>query len=472
NVVATGQRGSADLSAYFMRRVASLLRERSAMGMIATNTIAQGDTREVGLETLLAGGYGCPRAVASQKWPGDANLEVAIVWIWRGAWAGEHYLEGSAVNGITPYLTVPGATAGKPYRLAANAGKSFQGSIVLGMGFVLEPEEAAALIARDARNRDVLFPYLNGEDLNSRWDQSPSRWVINFHDWPLDRESAPEGYAGPVAADFPECLRIVEEKVRPERQRRDSSGEFVLRRPLPDRYWHFGEKRPALYAAISGMRRVLAVTRHQELWQVSLYPTQVVFSDALVVIAVELDGFGLLQSSVGEEWVRALASTLETRLRFTPSDCFETFPFPAELASLESIADRYDAHRCAIMAGRREGLTATCNRMHSSDDSTADIAQLRALHVELDRAVADAYGWTDLDLGHDFHRTKQGIRFTMSERARLEVLARLLQLNRDRHAEEVAQGLHDKTTKPAAKKPRAKSKPALAPPPAAPDLFT
>ena len=69
----------------------------------------------------------------------------------------------------------PARSPGNPFRLKANEGKSFQGSIVLGMGFVLEPEEAQRLIEKDARNKDVLFPYLNGEDLNSRPDQSPSR---------------------------------------------------------------------------------------------------------------------------------------------------------------------------------------------------------------------------------------------------------------------------------------------------------
>src|SRR5207247_10927680 len=63
---------------------------------------------------------------------------------------------------------------GNPFPLFANAGRSFQGSIVLGMGFVLEPEEAIDLIEKDVSNQDVLFPYLNGEDLNSRPDQTPS----------------------------------------------------------------------------------------------------------------------------------------------------------------------------------------------------------------------------------------------------------------------------------------------------------
>ena len=71
--------------------------------------------------------------------------------------------------------------------MATNAGQSFIGSYVLGMGFVLEPEDAQALIAKDPRNAAVVFPYLNAEDLNSRWDCSARRWVINFHDWPIEK---------------------------------------------------------------------------------------------------------------------------------------------------------------------------------------------------------------------------------------------------------------------------------------------
>ncbi len=82
----------------------------------------------------------------------------------------------------------------------------------------------------------------------------------------------------------------------------------------------------------------------------------------------------------------------------------------------------------------------------------ADIARLRELHVEMDNAVAAAYGWNDpstgsgqaLKLGHDFHETAQGVRFTISEAARRAVLARLLQPNHERYEEEIRMGLHDK----------------------------
>ncbi len=96
------------------------------------------------------------------------------------------------------------------------------------------------------------------------------------------------------------------------------------------------------------------------------------------------------------------------------------------------------------MLARKEGLTKTYNRFHDPEEASADIEKLRQLHVEMDQAVAAAYGWTDFDMGHSFHQTKQGLRYTISEPARREVLARLLQLNHERYAEEVKQGLHEK----------------------------
>lgn len=77
------------------------------------------------------------------------------------------------------------------------------------------------------------------------------------------------------------------------------------------------------------------------------------------------------------------------------------------------------------------------------------------LHVELDHSVAASYGWTDLDLGHGFHETKQGVRYTISESARRIVLDRLLELNHQRYEEEVKAGLHEKGK--AKKAPREKT---------------
>jgi hypothetical protein len=275
NRIALGQRGSsADYSAYFFLRARALLHPCGCFGLLATNTIAQGDTREVGLDQI-ASDSSIMRAIPSTPWPGEANLEVAYVWVRKGSWPGPFVLNGAETTGITSLLTAPGKVIGNPHRLEANDGKSFQGSIVLGMGFILEPEEAQELIARDPRNADVLFPYLNGEDLNSRPDQSASRWVINFRDWPLER-----------AEQYADCMRIVREKVMPERTRRKPNGEFALRYPLYERWWQYADKRPALYASIAGLDRVLVRTLHSSVNAVDFVPSSLVYSHALAVFRI------------------------------------------------------------------------------------------------------------------------------------------------------------------------------------------
>jgi methylase of polypeptide subunit release factors len=136
NRIAGGQRGHADYSAYFFLRARTLLQPGCCFGLLATNTIAQGDTREVGLDQITSD---CTiiRAIPSRPWPGEASLEVAYVWVWKGSWTGPFVLDGAEVNGITPLLTRPGKATGNPRRLRWNERKSFIGSYVLGRGFIL-----------------------------------------------------------------------------------------------------------------------------------------------------------------------------------------------------------------------------------------------------------------------------------------------------------------------------------------------
>jgi hypothetical protein len=307
---------------------------------------------------------------------------------------------------------------------------------------------AQTLIEKDPKNKDVLFPYLNGEDLNSRPDQSPSRWVINFKDWALDADhddpKKPKG--APYAADYPDCLAIVREKVKPERDKNN-------RKERREKWWQYAEKCPALYGAIEGCDRFFVIPRVSKFLTVSASSTNIVTSEATVAIASEsFSDFAIIQSDIHQIWTIAFQSSLETRGRYTPSDCFETFPFPTpdpsdlsiQFPTLNTIGETYYTHRQAIMRERQEGLTKTYNRFHDANETANDIQKLRSLHIAMDQAVATAYGWQDLDLGHGFHKTKQGDRFTISETARREVLDRLLELNHQRYAEEVAQGLHDK----------------------------
>jgi hypothetical protein len=447
--VAQGKRGNADLCAYFCLRMWSLMRTDGFFGLVATNTIAEGDTLEIALAQILKWSGTIFRADPNVPWPGSANLEVSIVWVRRGKWTGTTLLKDERVAAISPRLVNGAFGFGTPSRLRANTKRSFKGSDVLGIGFAIGEDEAKSLTSKAAKNGEALFQFLNGDDVNSRPDQSPSRFIVNFHEWPLERGAAGKSYHGPVAADFPDLLAIVEERVKPDRQKRKPDGSFSLRSPLPQKWWVYNCPREELYATIEPLRFVIVGVCHTKYWTVSLYPTKIVFSHALVIFASDSMGdFGLLHSSVHEIWARAYSGSLETRLRYSPSDCFDTFPFPIETSHIGAVAERYHSCRRELMRKRQEGITNLYNRFHNPAELSKDIARLRELHAEMDRAVAAAYGWNELDFEHGFHETKQGVRYTTSEQARRVVLDRLLALNHQRHAEEEAENVANAASAP------------------------
>lgn len=423
--LADGVRGHADLVAYFYLRASRLLRTTGGFGLIATNTLAQGDTREVGLDQLTDRGMTIHRAVSSEPWPGGASLEMATVWA-RRKWTGAFELDREPAPGITSSLAARSRIDGPAHALAGLK-RAFQGSVVVGMGFVLTPDEAQAMVRADARNSEVIQPYLVGQDLNTRPDGSPARWVINFRDWPIERAAE---YAAPFAR--------VDRLVRPARAK-------VKRDTHRERWWQYGDRRPALYNAIAPLDRCIAITLVSKVVQPMFVPTDIVFAHALGVFAYDGDGhFGLLSNGFHWWWAVTRASTLETRVRYTPTDCFETFAQPTLTDKIAEQGALLHEHRSALMLDRQEGLTTTYNRVHNPDETADDIVRLREIHVALDHAVRDAYGWSDLDLDHGFHDTKFGTRFTFAPVPRQEVLDRLLKLNHERYAEEVRQGLHTK----------------------------
>ena len=427
HVLAKGTTGNADLVAYFFLRAFSLLRPAGTLGIIATNTVAQGDTREVGLDRMVADGFAITRAIQSCSWPArSANLEYAAVWGTRGHVADEvlRLCDGAPVARISTLLEPEGRISGHPERLAENADIVFQGCVVLGTGFILEAEEAQDWIAQDLRNAEVLFPYLNGEDLNSRYDCSPSRWVIDFFNR-SERESST--YRLPFS-------RVVSD-VRSER--------LLKKQPSYRTYWwQFAHKGAAWKVATANLDEVLVIALVSKTVMPVRVPTGQVFSHALGVFAT--DSYAqqaVLSSSLHQDWAITYGSTLETRVRYTPSDVFETFPRPEPTPELEAIGRTLDTERREIMLRRELGLTKLYNLVNDPGlevGTDPDVDRMRAIHVELDAAVAAAYGWEDLDLTHGFHTYRKMTRWTVPPATRVEILDRLLEENHRRAAAEAA----------------------------------
>ena len=421
------------------------------------------------------------------------------------------------VDSISAFL-VPGTMHDDPARLQTNAGKSFIGSFVLGMGFTFDDTDRKGvastladlrrLLEENPANREVIQPYIGGAELNASPTQAHHRWIINFQDFPLERDvglkpdwaeviqrtravsmhlefnggqeplasscrdlrnllreyrnqadllhggrsktskecrrlieivqnwlrlgRVPMDYPHPVAADWPELLEIVRDKVKPSRDK-------VKNKELRHRWWRFARIRPALYGTIRWLHRVLAISQVTTHVAFSFLPTGMVYGHTLVLSPLGTFGaFSVLQSRPHEIWARHFGSSLGDGLRYTPSDCFETFPFPADWQSrpeLETAGREYYEFRAKLIQRNGEGLTTTYNRFHDYYENDPDFERLRTLHDRMDRAVLDAYGWTRLAPACDFRDDSryQGKkirkRYRWSDDVQEEMLGRLLELN-------------------------------------------
>ena len=181
---------------------------------------------------------------------------------------------------------------------------------------------------------------------------------------------------------------------------------------------------------------------------VNFLPEDMVYSDSLIVFPLLTHAaFCALQSRPHEIWARFFGSTLEDRLRYTPSDVFETFPFPngwTTNPALEAAGEAYYSFRADLMVNNNKGLTKTYNRFHDPYEPSPDIARLRELHVAMDGAVLAAYGWSDLSVACEFvpvneveaespsSRRRTRYRYRWPDSVRNEVLARLVDLNAER----------------------------------------
>ncbi|MFV9646354.1 MAG: Eco57I restriction-modification methylase domain-containing protein, partial [Desulfobacterales bacterium] len=434
--------GAIDLVGYFFRRNFSLIKNETYLGLISTNTIAQGVTREGSLDVIEQKGGTINFAIRSMPWPGQAAVSVSLLAIKNGNFFGKRNLDGNKVDVITTYLDDSEDLA-KPYPLMQNSDKSFIGSYVLGKGFVISHEKAHALIEKDSKNRDVLFPYLIGKDLNSQPDQSPSRWIINFFDWPIEKTK-----------EYLDCFRIIEERVKPERTRLDKNGNFKLRKPLPQKWWIYADKRPKLYSTIKILERVLVVAQVSKTVAFEFTENDKVLDAKLIVFALDRDSvFAFLQSGIHYNWAWKYCTTMKADLSYTPTAIFQTFPFPQNASSeikeqTELTGKKYHGHRRQLMLKMQLGLTKTYNQFHNPDlrefsnddiaiistmkdkefqkqygketvnlwkhlkktegvytfnEAVKDILRLRKLHKQMDETVLKAYGWTDINLAHDFY---------------------------------------------------------------------
>lgn len=444
SVVGGGVKGSADLVAFFFLRASVIVGQDRYFGLIASNSIAEGGTREVGLEQLKNQSFDIYKAYSSEMWPGAANVVTSRVYLRKGPWADNKILNGKIVEYISPYLTH--RDNWEPVKLGKNGGIVHQGNVTLGSGFILDQETAEKLIGNDAKYSEVVFPYLGGQEVNRDPQQKANRWVINFWDWSSDKSRS----------RFPDLFQITEKVVYAERQEMKSMGG------ASDTFWLHLWNRSELYHQIGRgyhfdqhpikdwshkpeLKKVIVFARAATKYCCfSIVPNIYVYSDSLCIVSIFSYGlFASLSSDVHCIWAWEHGSKMKQDLRYSHGDIFETFPFSEHVlegqhVELNKLGEELFAERVRYMNEKSKGMTKFYNDYHDQAVTDPGMTLIRNKQIEVNNAVIKSYGFVDLDLNHGFHQVAylpegKNTRFTISEAAREELLYRLAMLNKERH---------------------------------------
>lgn len=462
--IAQGKRGSADLVAYFFLKANQLLAPKGFFGLIAVNTISEGNTREIGLDSVLDSGSTIFRANPNLVWPGSANVVTSSVYISKASWQGDKYLSSHKVPKISSSLTHQ--ENWRPVKLVESSGLVFQGSIILGDGFLVDDDTYTEWESKGDKSFEVVFNYLIGKEVNQSPTHQPGRKVINFFDWD-DND----------CKIYEKAYQHVLKRVKPEREGGKDKGAREL-------WWRFLRPRPELFhllgrghsfrkhpkdwdKSLQPLERVIVFARAATKYPCfTLVPNNYIYSDSLCVIASDSYAlFACLSSDLHAVWAWDNCSRMKQDMRYTHGDIFETFPFPdgalyGANEALTELGKRYFHERSIYMVENDKGMTKFYNDLHDPTIITDEIENLRKLQTELNHIVLHSYGFDDVELSQGFHDVAylpegKNTRFTISEEAREDLLYRLAMLNKAKHEAE-SKNLQSKTAPKSVRKKTAK----------------
>ena len=414
----------ADYAAHFFVRAFQLASNVASFGLLGPSILPETVTRAAGLDVICSNGGTIYAAWPAFQWPGQATTNVVIVCVSKRQWHGLFTLQNNQVQNITARLE--SGASHNPFELLERSGRCYQGPFTQGMGFIVPEAQAREWLRQDPELVDVVHPYISGREVNEAVDQTPTRWIINFRE--MDEDTAKR---------YPIAFEHLRQQVYPERQTKDA--EKYPR--MVHEWWKYFHSRNALFLALSTIEHMLVCCRITKYIAVIRVPSTWVCSDKTIAFAYsDWASFCILQSSLHEVWARKNGSGRGDTFNYVVNACHNSLPMPKNVDWMlnSGLGERYTKLRSNLKVKFSEGLTKLYNRFHNTSESSQEIAAFREIQVEMDQAVAAAYGWSDLDLGHGFHETKQGIRYTISDAARREVLHRMLALNHQRHAEEDA----------------------------------
>ena len=367
-----------DFASYWFRLAHEHIKENGRSGLVATNSISQGKSRQVSLEYVVDNGGIIHDAVSTQDWSGEAVVHVSIV-NWSKQETPRKFLDSKPVPFINSSLKSE-IDVTNAVRLKVNLNKGFVGAQPNSKGFFISEQQAKDWIKADPKNKFVVKPSCSATDLTDNPNGLPNRWIIDFQDMQLEEVSS---YKLPF--DHTKTF------VKPERI---NNREAVLR----EKWWRFKRTNDAMRKALVDIAFYFIVPRHSK-WSIFL-PIQSDWLPADSTTVIASDDFyvlGILTSKVHRIWVKAQSSTLKGDTRYTHNTCFETFPFPQNktsplVAKIRAAMQELHQYRTEQMESKQWGITKLYNEYFHEPAS-----QLYKLHAKLDKLVMQIYGFSDSD---------------------------------------------------------------------------
>ena len=371
-------RAQVDFASYWFRLAHEHIGETGRAGLVATNSISQGKSRSVTLEYITEENGYIHEAISTQPWSGEAVVYVSLV-NWSKEKPDHYYLDNKRVSKINSSLTSD-VDLTIALRLSANRNMSFIGVQPNAKGFLIEENQAKAWIDSDPKNQEVLRPFSMGSDLAGNPHGKPDRWIIDFANMNIE-----------AVNNYKLLFEHTKLYVKPERE---ANREAVLR----EKWWRFKRTNEALRTAVKELSFYFATPRVSK-WTIFV-PFQPEWLPGDLNVVVSSNDYyllGLLTSNLHRLWARAKSSTLKGDTRYTPSTCFETFPFPQTpsvkiVQQIRAKALELHQYRSDQMEQKQWGITKLYNAYFHEPAS-----QLYKLHKQLDALVLQAYDFDPTD---------------------------------------------------------------------------
>ena len=417
--------GKIDLSVVFHRRVADLLRDKGAYGLLATDNIAEGSAISVGLGIILAAGKFF-FTVKGMPWPGKAAVSISIICFFKGKYDSPKSANGVLCDLIGSRLLPIEDDNWEPAKLDDGL-FSFAGvDNSKGLAFVIAPESEWFELLRDEPS-SLLVPYITGDDITTHALTRIDRWALDIADRNLDE----------IQRDYPIAYRFLFDAVKPTR----TPAALGSYKGLIDRWWQFWNHRADQMRRLRLRQDFIGYCKVTKYPICMLAPSEWIYTNKVILIGIDRgDELAITLSSFFRFWLDKFSGgRLEGRLSLSISESIAKFPLPDGSVSVAGIlaAQAFNTMAVQWSQDNTAGLTDMMNAIHSPDTNDHRITELRLRLNEIDVAVAVAFGWSDLDLSYDFieqdaDAARDKWRFQVSERMRANVLTRLVNLNRER----------------------------------------